>query len=645
MKRLAFMITLLLAGCANPVKESDQLIREGKLKEGVARMEEAVRESPKNIAYRAALFRNREVAVNDMLVQAYNLRDSGKLEEAESLYREVLALHPYNPMATAGLESIATVREQDALIADAQKLAKEGRVEEAKTKLRAVLVKSPSHSTARALYKSLEGSDGQAQAQAALARIYQKPISLEFRDAPLSLVFNAITQQTRLNFIFDKEVKTDLRTTISVRNLPMQEAFNLILATSQLDKKVLNGNTLLIYPNQAAKQKDYQELVMKTIYLGNADAKVTMSMIKTMFKTRDVFVDEQLNMLVMRDTPEVIRMVEKLIIAQDKAQPEVMLDVEVLEIKRTRLTELGILYPSSAKAGLLPSGGSGSPLLANDLRGISGRDIAISDLTVKLNLLKTDGDVNLLANPRIRVKNREKAKIHIGDRVPVITTTSSPTVGVSESVSYLDVGLKLDVEPNVFLQDEVGIKVALEVSNIVDTITNIETGTRTYQVGTRNAATALRLRNGETQVLAGLISEEDRKNANKVPGLGDIPLLGRLFSSQKDDRIKTEIVLLITPHIVRNLEQPDPEISEFLSGTENSLGATSLQLHPAATSPGNAPDASTAPASALPVEGNSPTQPATPRFAPGVSLPPGLNLPPGVRPPSQPPVVVAPVQP
>lgn len=629
MKHLTPLIVLLLAACANPVKESDQLIREGKLKEGVTRMEEAVRESPENIAYRAALFRNREVAVNDMLVRAYDLRETGKLEEAESLYREVLALHPYNAMATAGLDSIATMRRQDALIADARKLVNEGKPEEAKAKLRTVLIQTPSHSAARELFKSLEGTDGQAQAQVALAKVYQKPVSLEFRDAPLSLVFNAITQQTQLNFVFDKEVRPDLKATISVRNTPMQEAFKLILAANQLDKKVLNGNTILIYPNQAAKQKDYQELIVKTIYLGNADAKITMNMIKTMLKTRDVFVDEQLNMLVMRDTPEVIRMAEKLIAAQDKPQPEVMLDVEVLEIKRTRLTELGILYPSSVKASVLPSGGSGSSLLASDLHRLSSRDIAISDLSAKLNILKTDGDVNLLANPRIRVKNREKAKIHIGDRVPVITTTSSPTVGVSESVNYLDVGLKLDVEPNVFLQDEVGIKVALEVSNIVDTITNTETGTRTYQVGTRNAATVLRLRNGETQVLAGLISDEDRKNANKIPGLGDLPLVGRLFSNHKDDRIKTEIVLLITPHIVRNLEQPDPEISEFLSGTENTLGAPPLQLRMSAPTPGSP---SALPASAATSQDDVPPQPATPKFAPGVGLPPGLTLPAGVTP-------------
>jgi general secretion pathway protein D len=180
----------------------------------------------------------------------------------------------------------------------------------------------------------------------------------------------------------------------------------------------------------------------------------------------------------------------------------------------------------------------------------------------------------VLANPRIRVKNKEKARIHIGDRVPVITTTAAATGGfVSESVSYLDVGLKLEVEPLIYLDDEVGIKVGLEVSNIAREIRTVGSNTLTYQIGTRNANTVLRLRDGETQILAGLISDEDRRSADRVPGLGDIPVLGRLFSHTRDNAIKTEIVLLITPRLVRTLARPDVRQAEFAAGTESSTGS------------------------------------------------------------------------
>jgi general secretion pathway protein D len=212
-----------------------------------------------------------------------------------------------------------------------------------------------------------------------------------------------------------------------------------------------------------------------------------------------------------------------------------------------------------------------------NLRNHPGLTTFIANPAVTLKLLDTDGDGNILANPRIRVRNRQKAKIHIGSKLPVFTTTSTANVGVSSSVTYLDVGLKLDVEPQVYLDDEVGIKVGLEVSSVSKEITGPQ-GSIAYEVGTRNADTSLRLKNGETQVLAGLISDEERSSANKLPGLGEIPVLGRLFSSHRDSSSKTEIVLLITPRVIRNVARPDAAAPAILSGTEGSIGAKPLTI-------------------------------------------------------------------
>jgi general secretion pathway protein D len=232
------------------------------------------------------------------------------------------------------------------------------------------------------------------------------------------------------------------------------------------------------------------------------------------------------------------------------------------------------------------------------------------------------------------VKNRDKARVHIGERVPVITTTSTANVGVSSSVSYLETGLKLDVEPNIHLEDEVAIKVQLEVSNILEQL-NVA-GTVSYRLGTRNAATTLRLKDGETQVLAGLINSEDRKAAAKVPYLGDFPLLGRLFRSDSEQRAKTEIVLLITPHIVRNLARPDTVSPQFSSGTDSAPGAPPLRVAATAPqalglSPGTAPAAAPAPKAAPPAAAaiallfSAPTQVALGRdFAVSLRFPPGL---------------------
>jgi general secretion pathway protein D len=185
-----------------------------------------------------------------------------------------------------------------------------------------------------------------------------------------------------------------------------------------------------------------------------------------------------------------------------------------------------------------------------------------------VNFRKSTGDVNLLSNPRIRVRNNEKAKILVGDKVPVITTTSTANVGISENVTYVDVGLKLDVEPRITADNYVNIKVGLEVSSLGERTTT-RNGATVYTIGTRDANTILRLKDGETQVLAGLISDDERKSASKLPGLGDIPLLGRLFANQQDQKSKTEIVLAITPRIITNIVQPNAEVSEYWSGTDS----------------------------------------------------------------------------
>jgi general secretion pathway protein D len=262
----------------------------------------------------------------------------------------------------------------------------------------------------------------------------------------------------------------------------------------------------------------------------------------------------------------------------------------VLEVKRSRLLELGVRWPASLT--LTPLASSGSTVTLDDLRHLGAKTVQASVGSLAVNANKEDQDSSILANPRIRVRNKDKAKVQIGDRVPVITTTSGSTGFVSESVNYVDVGLKLEVEPNIYLDDEVAIKMNLEVSSLVREIVS-RGGTLAYQIGSRGATTTLRLKDGETQILAGLISDEDRSTANKLPVVGELPVAGRLFGSQKDDNQRTEILLSITPHIVRTIGRPDMVDAEFESGTESSIGTPTLRLS-------TADEAAPAPASAAP---------------------------------------------
>jgi general secretion pathway protein D len=581
---------LVIAGCATPNPafiEGRSLIESGNVEQGLARLDEAARAEPGNQEYRTYYYRQRDLAVQRYLALAETARSANSFDAAEAAYQRVLSLDPANSRATTGLETLQLERRHRAMLAEAEDLLKQGNIDAAHAKAREILAQNSTHRDAQRLIRRIEEQSMRAAtATPQLNATLRKPITLEFRDAPLRSVFELISKHTGLNFIFDRDVKSDARTTVFVKDTTIEDVIRFVLVTNQLERKVLNETTLLIYPNTPVKTRDYKDLVVKSFYLANADVKHTANMVKSLVKTRDLYVDEKLNLLVIRDTPEAVRVVERLVANQDLAEPEVMLEVEVLEVGTTLLSELGIRWPDQVSASLIGAAGTPGTITLPEWqnRNSSLVRLTVTDPFLVLNLKNQNGRTNILANPRIRVKNKEKAKIHIGDKVPVITTTATGTGFVSESVNYLDVGLKLEVEPLVYLEDDVGIKIGLEVSNIVREITS-KSGTLTYQVGTRNAATTLRLKDGETQVLAGLISDEDRRNAAKVPLLGDLPILGRLFTNNNDTASKTEIVLLITPRVVRNLRRPGIELEEFPSGTDAAVGAAPLTLPNAPAGP------------------------------------------------------------
>jgi general secretion pathway protein D len=587
MSRLFLVLVFLLGACASRPTVPDEArsqYQDGRGEEALALLQKAARENPEDRALRGEYFRLRELLVAQWLAQAEALRQAGRFDNAETLYRRVLAHDAAHPRAEAGLAQIETDRRHAGVTAAAEQLVRAGKYREAQDLLRPVLAENPQQREARRLQRAIdEKLVKPVIASAQLKPPSPKPISIELRDITLRNLFETLTRATGINFIFDRDVRTDQRTTILLRDATIEEAIRMVLLTSSLEQKVLSDNTVFIFPNTPQKLREYQELVVKAFYLANADVKQTANMIRALVKTRDIFIDEKINLLVIKDTPAAIRLAERLIAAQDLAEPEVMLEVEVLEVGSTWLQQLGIRFPDTLAVGI--EGAAGTPGQVT-LREWQNRNSDIVRLTFTdplflFSLKQQDGMASVLANPRIRVKNKDKARVHIGDRVPVITTTAAATGGfVSESVTYLDVGLKLEVEPLIFLEDEVGIRVGLEVSNIVQEVRATATGSLAYQIGTRNAATNLRLRDGETQVLAGLINREDRRSADRVPGLGELPVLGRLFSHTRDTKNRTEIVLLITPRLMRSLARPEAGSVEFAAGTEAATGTPRLGAAP-----------------------------------------------------------------
>lgn len=592
------LCAVLLAGCAaqSAWREAQALQQEGKAGQALAKYEEAWRLEPTSSRYRLSYLRARDSLLDDWVSRADASRQHGRHDEAERGYRQALAIQGSHDRALTGLKQLERQRRWDLWQKEAEAAYARKDVDTAQLRLRALLLEDPHNAAAQRLLQRIEADTTKPSPETALSAAYRKPITIEFKDAPLKNVFDVISRTSGLNFLFDKDVKTDQKTSIFLKNSTIEAAVNLTLLTQQLEQRVLDANTVLIYPNTQAKQKDYQALSVKSYYLANADAKSVANTLKTILKSRDLVVDEKLNLLIVRDTPEAIRLADKLVMLHDVQESEVMLEVEILEVKRTRLLDLGVRWPDQLSLSPLPATTGGTLTLA-DLRNLDSSRVGatVGALTISAN--KSDTDANILANPRIRTRNREKAKILIGERVPNITTTSTSTGFVSESVTYVDVGLKLDVEPTIYADGEVAIKVALEVSNIINQI-QTKSGALAYQIGTRTAQTVLRLRDGENQVLAGLINDEDRRTANKLPGLGEVPIAGRLFGRQADDSTKTEIVLSITPRIVRSTVRPDARVLEFDSGTESSLGvrgsgggATSVSS--GATAPGQSATAAT----------------------------------------------------
>ncbi|MDH5730716.1 MAG: general secretion pathway protein GspD [Gammaproteobacteria bacterium] len=557
------LVLLLFAGCTNQTKN----------------IRDEAQEHDMNVGSRINHVASNQNKISELIKKADHLTSIRQWQAAADVYKEVQSLDGANYRAKMGLEEIDRKLKHEIELIKAEQLISNNNLFDARKVLRAILVEDPKNAKAAELYKHVDEKNLEQKKQSQLDNALGGQITLEFKNAKLKSVFEILSKKSNINFVFDKDVKLESQISIFFDKTTIRDAVDLLLLTNTLEKKNLNENSILIYPNTPAKAKEFKELVVKNFYLSNAKAKETADLLRTVLKTKNIYVDERLDMLVIRDTPEAIKIAEKLVKAQDLAESEVMLEMEVMEVSKNRLQELGIQYPERLSTSIIGSEGQPGSLSLNDALNVNRGlvNLSVTDPLLVFNLRKVDTGAELLANPKIRVKNREKAKIHIGERVPVITTTSTANIGVSESVTYLDVGLKLEMDPEISLDREVTIKVGLEVSNILETITR-PTGTQTYRLGTRNASTVLRLRDGETQVLAGLIQDDKRKSANKVPLLGDIPVLGRFFSNHGDTDTKNEVVLLITPHIIRNINKPEHSITEYLSGTESSIGVQGLAI-------------------------------------------------------------------
>lgn len=585
---------LLLLSCSHwqaAEKNGDAALEQARLYAARGQDDEAIRllqplveANPRQPQYKNWLSLLQEKKLQKQLQEADSLLQAKQYDAAMTGYEQVLQAAPNNRAASDGLQKVTQARQHDQQLMQVKSAIAAEDWAGAEFGLRTVLAEQPAQPEARQLFEQLEQKKNERSSVVRpLQSSLKKKVTLELKNAPIKQAFEYLGKAGDLNFSFDQELSDGIRVNVLLRDTPIEQALEVILTSHQLGKKILNSNTLLIYPQSRAAQ--YEELFVRSFYLTHMDAKRALNMMKTVLRASDVYMDEKLNTLVIRDTLDRIKVAEKLIASQDLNEPEVMLEVEVMEINRRNLENLGIQYPSQigvgvqgnaagSTSGTQPQAGK---LTLTELRNFNGKlgVFSINDPAVVLNLLHQDTDTNLLASPKIRVKNRDRAKIHVGDKIPVLTSVASAQGFVSQNVNYIEVGIKLDVEPVIQMQDQVSIKVGMEVSNITDQVTT-SSGVLAYTIGSRNANTTLQLRNNETQILAGLFRDDEQRTQRKVPGLANLPLIGRLFSNNNQDKRKNEIVLLITPRIMHNLSPANAVYSLIPSGvaaTANPVGA------------------------------------------------------------------------
>jgi len=592
---------LMLSACA-----TSQASRAGRKAErledydrAVIEYTKALREKPNDGDLRVALERVRIRAALDHFHKGRRLAGTGKLEEA---LLELQTAAELNPTAADAQEQLRQVK---SLLKAKIQVTREG-----KTRLQTLI----------------EQASTLAPPGLELPKNVKLADSLVFRNASARDIFTAIGHFANINIVFDPSFR-DATLSIDLRDSLLEDALRSVAASTRTFYRVTAANTVAIVPDTPAKRREYEEEIIRTFYLSNADVKETLDVLRLVVDNRRLSPVQGINAITIKDTPEKIEAAAKVISAIDKARAEVVIDVELVEVDRTRLREFGleIASPGVDTGGI--SGGvdvNRDNFTLRDLRNLTQSDVFLTGVPALFyRLLKNDTHTRTLANPQLRTSEGLTAQARFGERVPVPSVTFAPVGGggVNQqpitSFAYENIGVNIDLTPRLHHNDEVSLTLKVEVSNVSGTGYN---DLPTF--GSRFISTTIRLRDGETNMLAGLIRDDERRTLSGLPGLTDIPVIGRLFAQNHKETQQTDIILMLTPRIVRVLELTEADLRPFRVARDaaSSGGAGTLDLPAPAPAPAAPPRD--------PVPDDQPPEVQT--------GPPGLPPPARPRPPSTP---------
>ena len=595
---------MTLAACAS--SGSIRLARNAELSQNydlaVAEYTKLLRDKPDNREAQQGLERAKLRASQDHFTKGRRLTSTGNLEEALVEYQLAAELNPANAEIVRELQDTRT-----------QLRARVAVREDGQTRLESLIAQS--------LAAPLPGTD--------LPDDAELPDSVVFRDASARDVYSAIGKFTNLSVMFDPTFR-DQPVSIDLRGQSLDEALNGLSLTTRNFWRVTAPRTVTVVPDTAAKRREYEEEIVRTFYLSNADLKETVDMLRIVVDARRISTITATNAITIKDSPERILAAGKIITAIDKARPEVIIDVELLEVNRTHLHEYGLQLASGSQPGISGTADiNQSGLSLRSLSNLTSADVLLTNLpSLYYRLLKTDSATRILANPQLRTTEGIPAQARFGERVPVPVTTFAPIAagGVQTqpitSFNYEPIGVNIDITPRIHHDDAVSLALKVELSSISGKgFGDLPT------FGSRQINTVIRLKDGETNMLAGLIRDEERTTVATIPGLGDIPVLGKLFSYNHKDTQETDIILTLTPRIVRVLNLTAEDLQPFKVGRD--AGAPVTDLPPVLPMP-----------VPLPAPVKPPGGDAAPSAAP--SLAPQFPSTPGPVKPVNPPVPVKP---
>lgn len=547
LKGIFFLILLsffLFSGCATGrihFKKAEDLLKEKKYIKAIEYYMKAVRKSPEEARYRLKLMEAMTEASNYFYREALIHRKEKKYNLAIAELNKALEYNPSSNLA---------------------------RLE------KRILVKALSGNGKEEEQTWLEKIKSRSNISEEIPKLTDKELlQLDFsKTVKLDKIFEALGKVGKINIIFDSAFKNS-KFGMKIENVTLKQAIDRICLIKGLFYKILDKNTIIIIPNTEAKRKIYNEQIIKVFYLSNIKSQDCLKILNKVAKVKNITADQYMNTITIREIPEKVALVEKLINLFDKRKAEVLIKIDIMEVNRDRLREYGVEFSQYQISQSLNSSSDSSGIKGNRLYYLNSSDFLFTMPTVIYKLLENDTDSKVIARPQVRGEDGEKIEIKLGDKVPVPRTTFVPfsTGGVDQqpitSYDLLDVGIEITLVPRIHHNGEI----SMELNFKLTFITSPGTTTLPPTIGNRSVKTKIRLKDGETGIMAGLLRDTERRSKKGVPGLSKVPIIGELFSSNRKQITQTDIILRVTPYIIRMPDITKEDIAPIDSGTEKNI--------------------------------------------------------------------------